>query len=186
MHPAPWRCCRGAPAPCIERRASRREFDDIDLVAAAEQVSQQGERCSDRFFQQVHEHLPDDGADPELRIIQAAGDRQVKVDHAIAVLQQRDGQFQRQIHGIGTFDLVAQLQLVDDNVVAGGELAVLDVVFQIHRQFALGDLVAREVSRVRRDLGQVDASIAHADVGIGRLRQQIGLAPDVRRRIAVD
>ena len=68
----------------------------------------------------------------------------------------------------------------------GGEFAVLDVVLQIRRQLALRDLVAREMSGVGRDAGQFDAPIAHADVGIGALRQQIGLTPDMGRRIAVD
>ena len=72
----------------IQRCAAGSEFHDIDFVATAKQMTQQRKGRGDCLLEQVHKHLPDDGTDPELRIIEAAGDGQVEVDNAVAILQQ--------------------------------------------------------------------------------------------------
>src|SRR5258708_32035872 len=49
-------------------------------------------------------------------IIQRAVHRQVDIDHAVAVLEQRHCDLQRQGHGIPALDPVTELQLIDDEV----------------------------------------------------------------------
>ncbi len=64
-------------------------------------------------------------------IVEAAGHGQAEVDDTVAILEQRDREFQRQMHRIGTFNLVPELQLIDDDMVVGRELAVLHQVGEI-------------------------------------------------------
>ena len=52
-----------------------------------------------------------------MRIIERAADRNIQVDHSVAVSEQRDGEFDRQAHRILARGFVAEFQLIDDDVV---------------------------------------------------------------------
>ena len=88
-------------------------------------------------------------------------------------------------HGVGALHLLAELELVDHELLLGVERAVLDLVGHVDRELALLDLVAGKAAGVRRDRGHVDAGELQADVGVERRRQQVHLAVDGRGRVAV-
>ena len=77
--------------------APRGKFDERELLAAA------GDRAEDREWRrhdlgdQVDDHADDQAADRELRIVERAGNRQLDVDHAVAILEQRDGKQHRKL-----------------------------------------------------------------------------------------
>ena len=169
----------------VERGRARVELDEIDLRAAAEEAADEREWRGRNLGKQPDEGLPDEGPEPELRVVEAAGHRQVDVDDAVPVLQERNRELERQGDGVGALDLLAELELVDDEFLLGVELAVLDVVGDVDRELALLDLVAREAARVRRDGGHVHARELEADVREERRRKQVHLAVDGRGRIAV-
>ena len=82
---------------------------------------------------------------------------------------------------VGTVDPVTELQLIDQEVLRGGQLALLDPVRYVHRQLALVDPVAGEVPGVRVDDGEVEIPEAYLEVGVERGRQQVDLAGDLDR-----
>src|SRR5581483_8567450 len=132
-----------------ESSASGREVDVIDVRAAAGQPAQQGERRGDRLLHQVHERLADEWTQAELRVIETAGHRQPDPDDAVAILEQRDGKPQRQLRRVRARDLLAELQLVDDELVIGIEPGVIYFVVQIGIERTARDLVPGEPYGVR-------------------------------------
>ncbi len=54
----------------------------------------------------------------------------IQIDDAIAVLEQRDRQFDRQRYRILARGLIAELELIDDDVMLCIELAAVDLVVQ--------------------------------------------------------
>src|SRR5262249_46136726 len=135
----------------FEHRTARLEVNVVHVLAAAEQMTQQRKRRRRNLAQHIQQHLPDDGSESELRIVQAAGHGQIQINDAIAVLEEGNGNFQRQVPRIRTLHPVTELQLIDHELVSGGQVAVIDLVVDIGRQLALLNLVAGESSRVRRD-----------------------------------
>jgi hypothetical protein len=116
------------------------------------------------FDDDVADGLPDDAAVAELGIVQAAGDGQVQVDDAVAVLQDGDGQIQGQVLGGGAFHPLAQGQLVHDDLVLAPHLALLELVFQVQGKLAGLDLAAHEGGRVGRQPGHLHVLEHHLDV----------------------
>ena len=125
------------------------KVDELQIRTAAEQRSQQCERRRDRLFEDVDEDLPDDRSQAEFRIVERAGDRKIQIDDAVAILEQRDRQLDRQRYRVLALGLVAEFELIDDDVMLRIELAAVDLVVQLGGQLALGDVVARELSRNR-------------------------------------
>ena len=105
------------------------EFHVAHFLAAPDEGPQQGERGSGSLDEKVFQDLEDHTADPELRIAHVPGHRQVELDPAVAVLQQGDGQPDRQCRRLGAVHMVSQGQLVDFDMVPGIQLLLHDVVF---------------------------------------------------------
>jgi hypothetical protein len=122
------------------------------------------------------------GTDAELRVVERAAERQVDVDHAVAVGQQRHRELHRQAVGRARH-LLAELQLVEHQLVGGRELAVgRDLVVDVHAHLAALDAVAGVAHRVRRQRRQVEVAHLGGDVEFERLGQRIELAGDFQRR----
>src|SRR5690606_24123108 len=110
--------------------------------AAAEDIAEQRKRGRHGLGQQIEEDLDDEAADGKLRIVERAADRQVQINLAARILQQRNGQGDRQGQGVRALHLLPQRQLVEEDVVLGAQLALLDEVVQVHRELALLDRIA--------------------------------------------
>ena len=127
---------------------ARIEFQRRHFLAAAEQRAEQGERLRDGFREGVDDYLDDNAADGELGIVERSGNRQIEIDHAVPVLQQRHREPYRQRGGIGAVDLVTESELVEDQPVLRAELAVFDLVGNFKGQLALVDAISRIPARV--------------------------------------
>jgi len=136
-------CSCSAPAQPTRAQSRRAQ-----VRATAEQRPEQREWRSHDLPQQACEELPDNRADAEVRVIQAARDRQVEIDHPIAILQERCGQLDRQRYRLFAFRGGAELELVEHHVVLGVECPVLDVVAQLRGELALRDAVTGKFARV--------------------------------------
>ena len=108
----------------------------------AEQCAKRAEWRSHGLGQDIAEHLPDDAADAELRVVERAFDRQIQVDLAAPVGQQREREPDWQLGRLRAVDRLSERQLVEIQVVDRLELAVFDEVRDIHRQLAFLDAVA--------------------------------------------
>ena len=64
----------------------------------------------------------DDLADAEFRVVEAAFNRHVENDFAVAVLQDGDGQPHRQVRGVRAVHLVAESELVEGDDIFRGQL----------------------------------------------------------------
>ena len=80
-------------------------------------------------------------------IVERAGDRDVEVDHAIDVLEQRGRELDRQRDGFLARGRFAPFELVDADVVLRIELAIDDLVLELRRELAFRDVVSREAAR---------------------------------------
>src|SRR5690606_8936298 len=141
----------------VEHGAAGREIDVGQVFAAAEGGGQQLEGRGHRLGDRIDDHLHDDAAHREFRIVQRARDRQVDVDVAAGVLQQRNGQQHRQLERVGAAGGLAEGELVEQHLVAGLQGPVLDLVVQVDRQLAAFDGVADVLGRIRGETGQVHA-----------------------------
>ncbi|KAG0744745.1 hypothetical protein G6F24_016024 [Rhizopus arrhizus] len=130
---------------------------ESSFFAAAEGRGQQAERRRHGLDHQVQQHAHDDAAHREFGVVQRTRDRQVDVDVAARVLQQRHGQQHRQLGGVRAVGLVAKGQLVQHHVVGCLQRAVLDLVFQVHRELAALDRITHVLGRVRVEARQVHA-----------------------------
>ena len=92
-------CAIGGQGGAACREGQRRQ-----LFAATEHGGQQRERCRHRLGDQIDDHLHDDAAHRELRIVERARDRQPDVDDAARILEQGDGEEHRQLGGRRTLD----------------------------------------------------------------------------------
>ncbi|MNS92213.1 hypothetical protein D3C72_1263410 [compost metagenome] len=168
----------------VQYGAAGRKCHLAGFCTAAKGARQQRKGRGDGLHDQVADHLEDDGCEPELRIIERAADRQVQIDHAIAVRQQGhcqlDGQARR-----STLHRVTELQLVQHQLVGRGELAVrLHVVLHVHTHLAALDAVARIFDAVGREWRQFQIAHLAVDIERQRLGQRVELAGDVERRRA--
>jgi hypothetical protein len=103
----------------IELLRAGRESNGIQSTAftAADQPRYQIEGRADRLDDEVSERLPHQPADTEARFPNVAFHFEPEIDHALAVLQKRKRQTQRQIDGLGTCHALAELHLVHHDVV---------------------------------------------------------------------
>ena len=147
---------------------------------------EQGKRRGHRLLDQVDDHLPDDAADGELRVVERAGNRQVDVDDAPRILEQGHRQQYWQLDRIGAVDVLSKRQLVEVDLVVGLQLAVLDVVVNRHRQAALLDGVASVARRIGSQPRELDAFGHALDVGEQLRPQGLNLTRDVGRRAIID
>ena len=67
--------------------------------------------------QHVDDGFPDDLPVAELRIVEASRNRQIQVDEAVAVLQNRNRQVKRKVHRLRTVDTFAEFEFVDHELV---------------------------------------------------------------------
>ena len=90
--------------------------------------------------------LKTSGAIANLRIVGLAGQRDVEIDLSVAVLQQRHGELDRQVGGVGAVVAGPEGEVVDQELVLGLELLLVDVVVEPHRELALVQRDARRTS----------------------------------------
>ena len=139
-----------------------------------------------RLGDQVADRLPDHAAERELRVVDRAADRQVEVDDAVPVGEQRDRELDRQARG-RALDLLAEGELVEDDLVARRQLAArLDDVGEVDAHLAALDAVARVLDRVRRQRRQLEVAHLRLQVERERLGERVDLAVDLERRRALD
>ena len=163
------------------------EGDAIELfVAAAEQGAERAEGRGDDLGQHIGDDLPDNAAEAELRIVEAAGDRQAEVDAAVGIFQQRDGEVQRQVFRTRAFDTVAEHQLVDHHLVLALQLALLDVVFQVERELAGIDAAPGEGGRVGCQARHFEVAENQLDLGEAGRIEGIDLADGARQAVVVN
>jgi hypothetical protein len=167
----------------VQRRASVGEVDrrEVAAPAASEELADQRERRRRGFDDEISDELPEDLSDPELRVVERALDGEIDVDDAVAILEQRDGQLHRQLGGRRALDPVSEFELVDEKAVLSGELAVLELVCNLHREPPARDRVAGVLPGVGRKRWQVDVVEAPLDVGESRGRERIDRACDFER-----
>ena len=125
---------------------------------------QQGKRRGDGLGDQVDDDLEDKPTNAELGVVQGAPHRQLEVDLATAVLEQGHGQLHRQLERIRAVHLVTKGQLIEEDLVAGRELAVFHLVVQLGRQLAFFDAIAHVFGRVGGHAGQLEVRHRRADV----------------------
>src|SRR5206468_3222889 len=108
---------------------SWRELYERQLLAPAScERAEQRERCRGRLRHQIDDDLHDDAPDRELRIVERTLDRKVEIDHAVAILEQRNRQQHWQLRRIRAVDVLAERELVEHQLVRCGELAILDLI----------------------------------------------------------
>ena len=153
-------------------------------IAAAKCAGQQAERRGHGFDDEVDQRLEDHRADAELRVVDRARHRQVDVNHAFAVGQQRRGQAHGQAGGCA-LHRVTKHQLAQHDLVGGRELPVgQDLVGHVHAEFAALDAVARVFDRVRRHGGQLQVAHLGLDVERQGFGQRVEFAQHFERRRA--
>jgi len=174
------------PRRRVEARQPRRELDPRKVVVPPERRRDQRERRRGRLGDQVHQHLDDDPPYLELGVVQRTGDRHVEIDDAMTILQQRHGQANGRLDRVGTLDLVAERELVDDDLVAGVEPPGRDLVAQREIELALPDGVAHVFAGVGADGRQLEVLQVDPHVDEQVLRQRVDLAEDGQRARVVD
>ncbi len=120
-----------------------------------------------------------------MRVIQVASYRQFDGDLAVRVLEQGDCQANRQVHGVGTVDLLTQLQLFDHHLVFGLQLAFGDDIVQVEVEAALADAKARELAGVRRQCREFNAFEAGGDIQRRHRVKWVDAALDGHRGVAI-
>ena len=120
-----------------------------------------------------------------MRIVERAVDRQIDLDLAALIFQQRHGQQYRQLGRIRTFDPVAEGKLIEEDLVLRVQGAVLDVVADVERELALGDAVTGILLGVGAERGQLDVLAARLHVDQQIAAQGIDGPVDRHRRTAV-
>ena len=107
----------------------RRELDVRQLLAASScQRAEEREWRGGRLRDQIDDDLHDDAPDGELRIVKRPLDRKLEIDDAVAILEQRDREQHRQLRRVRAVDMLAERELVEDQLVRRGELAILDLI----------------------------------------------------------
>ena len=89
-------------------------------------------------------------------------------------------------HRVLARGLVAEFELIDDDVVLRIEFAAVDLVVQLRGELALGDVVARELAGIRIEDAQLDVAKAHRQIGVERRAQEVDLTGDRYRRERID
>src|SRR6266542_6490741 len=93
----------------VRRVAAVGEVHRRELLAApaAQELAEQREGGGDGLADEVAEDLPDHLAEPELRVVERALDREIEIDQAVLVPQERDREADRQLRRRLALDLVA-------------------------------------------------------------------------------
>ena len=118
----------------------------------------------------------------EFRIVERAGHRKIQIDDAISILEQCHPELDRQRHRVLTRRLLAEFQLIDDDVVLRIELAAFDLVVQFGRELALGDVVSGEFSGVRVEDAKLDIAKTQFQIGVHRRAQNVDFSVERYRR----
>ena len=173
-------------------RVARLEFDVREILMrttarnAAECGSDQRERRRRRLDDQIHERAEDDAADAELRIRKRPRNRDSHVDLSLRIFQQRNCEPNRQVGRVRAVHVIAERQLIDKDMVVGGQLAGIEQVMNIDCERAFNDRIAGVLDRVRRDSGQLDRVRLRLDIDERGRRERIDRSVDIERRAAVD
>jgi hypothetical protein len=117
-------------------------------VLPTEQAAQPAQRCRECALDRPRDQLTDDAAQIELRIAQGALDRQIDLDHAVAVLEQAHRQVHRQLPDAGDILARPQGQLVKRELVARADPTFLEAIGNIETEFAAHDREAGESGRI--------------------------------------
>ena len=149
-----------------KRGIARPKFDELQIGTGAEQRTQQRKRRRRRLHQQVHQDFPDDRRESEARIVERAAHRQIQFDHAIAILQERDRELDRQRHRILARGLVAEFELIDAQMMLRVERPTHDVVMQVGAELALGDVVAGKFARIGIEDAELDVVEAEREIRV--------------------
>src|SRR5690606_16220052 len=107
-------------------------------------------------------------------------------DATLGVLEQRDCQANRQVHGVRAIDFFAQLQLFDHDLIFGIEFAVDDAVVQVEVQATFANAVTGKFARIGGQGRQFHAFELRGDVQAGQGVEWVQAADDGHRRIAVN
>ncbi len=134
--------------------------------------------------QQAGQHVPVQQPQAELRVGQVPMDRQIDIDLAVAAFQQGDGQIHQP--GAGLIHALPQGQLVQHYPVFRLDLALFDLVTQVHVQFALFDPIPAELARVGRKRGQIQPLERHPQVGMITVVHGFDLAEHPHGQVAVE
>ena len=148
----------------------------------AEQRERRGHGLGDQVDDDLHDHAPD----RELGVVERALDRQIETDGAVAVLEQRDREQDRQLGGGRAVDALAERQLVEHELVRRRQPALVDLVVDLERQRALGDAVSRVLARIGRERRQVDAGGLGREIERELARERIQRPAHLDRRDVLD
>src|SRR5471032_2985568 len=162
-----------------------RHIAQVFRASARHQPTDELERRRRCAHHQVTQGLPDNRHHTELRVVQVAGDRKFDGDLAVGVLEQGNGQANRQIHGVGAVDFLTQLQLLNHHFVFSLQLAFGDHIMQVQVKPALADAETGEPAGVRRQRGQLDAFEAGGDIQRRHRIKRVHAAFDGHWRIAI-
>ena len=110
---------------------------------------------------------------------------EVHLYHPVRIAQQGDGQPQRQILGLIALDLLAQLQLLDGDVVVPLQPVALQFVVQFHGELPLVDGITGIGARIGGKGGELQIVESDRDVEDRVGHQQVGTAANGHRCIAI-
>ena len=136
-------------------------------------MRQRAERRGDYIAEKIPDRLPDQRHQAELRIVEVAVHRQLQRNGAVCILQQRDGEFERQLERVRAFDPLAEREFLERDLVVALDQAVAHPVVEVDREAPGRDAVAGEAHRVRRCAGQVDVAQLHAKGAAVARRERI-------------
>src|SRR5208282_1350937 len=91
-----------------------------------------------------------------------------------------------QIRRIRALHVIAEGQLIDENMVVGRQLSRVQQVMNIYCQRAFDDRIAGVFGRVRGEPGQFDTVRLRLDIDERSRRERIYGPVDIDRRAAVD
>ena len=160
-----------------------RELDDTEILPASHHGGEEGKGRGGCLDQQVFKNLPNKTPDTELRVIGATGDRQIEVYLALAVLEQSHCQANRQIGGLVAFYFLAEGKLVDENLVLGSELFLVDQVLKVEEQLAFVHRVAKVGAGVRGYRREIDIPEGNLEIDKQIITQRVELAGNLHWRV---
>ena len=93
----------------------------------------------------MHDTVPD----AEFRVVQTSRNRKIQLDLSLPVFQEGDGQPDRQVGCLRAFNFVAEVELIDEDVVLRIEFPLRDQIFHIEGELAFLDGIACIFAGVR-------------------------------------
>ena len=150
----------------LERHAS---CSFVAFVRAAEQRRERAERRRDDLLQHVADGARDDRAEVELRVVQVAAHRNVEIDAALRIGEQRHHQLERNVEQPARLELLAELHLFEREPVGAHQAAFAQLVAQVGRQAPGLDAIAGELGDIGVEGLELQVAQVRADVGeLGR------------------